>query len=82
MTIDRLLRVVSLMGAALLLTPAVAAAYGGPGSAISAIGAFLAVVAALAAALLGFVWFPIKKLLRWISRRGNESAESHGSEPL
>jgi hypothetical protein len=37
-------------------------AYGGPGSVISSIGAFLAAVAALLAALFGFIWFPLKRL--------------------
>ena len=42
--------------------PDAALAYGGPGSIISGIGAFLAAVAALLAALFGFIWFPLKRL--------------------
>jgi hypothetical protein len=47
-----------------LLVPTAAAAYGGPGSVITGIGAFLAALAAVAAAVLGFLWFPLKKLIR------------------
>ena len=40
------------------------AAYIGPGSGLSAIGAVLAVIAGLFVAIFGFVWYPIKRLLR------------------
>lgn len=43
---------------------ALVVAYGGPGSVISGIGAFLAAVAALVATLFGFLWFPLKRLYR------------------
>jgi len=46
----------------MLAAPEVAQAYGGPGSVISGIGAFLAAVAAVLAALFGFIWFPLKRL--------------------
>ncbi len=39
-------------------------AYLGPGGAVSAIGAVLAAVAGLLIAILGFLWYPIKRLLR------------------
>jgi hypothetical protein len=38
-------------------------AYVGPGAGLSAIGAFLAVVAGVLVALFGFVWYPVKRLL-------------------
>lgn len=38
--------------------------YIGPGGALSAIGSFLALLAATLLALLGFVWYPIKRMLR------------------
>lgn len=49
---------------AALFVPGLALAYGGPGSVISGIGAFLAAVAALLASLFGFVYFPLKRLYR------------------
>lgn len=44
--------------------PSPAVAYIGPGSGLSAIGAFFALLAATTAALFGFLWYPIKRLLR------------------
>ncbi|WP_118828406.1 hypothetical protein [Salinibacter ruber] len=62
---SRLLRIAFGLVATVLLCVAIpdaAHAYGGPGSIISGIGAFLAAVAALLAALFGFIWFPLKRL--------------------
>ncbi|WP_192901177.1 MULTISPECIES: hypothetical protein [Okeania] len=39
-------------------------AYVGPGAGLAAIGAFFALVAGIIAALFGFLWYPIKRLLR------------------
>ena len=41
-----------------------ASAYIGPGAGLSAIGACFAFFAAIIAALLGFIWYPIKRLLK------------------
>ena len=50
-------------------------AYLGPGGALSAIGAFLALLAAVVLALVGFVWYPLKRLLKGRKARGSgESA--------
>jgi len=38
-------------------------AYIGPGSGLSVIGAVLAVLAAIATAIFGFLWYPIKRIL-------------------
>lgn len=56
--------------------PEVAQAYGGPGSVISGIGAFLALVAALLASLLGFIWFPLKRLYQKIAGDEDPSTEA------
>lgn len=48
-------------------------AYIGPGGALSAIGSLLALLAAAALALLGFVWYPLKRLLR---RRRDAAAKA------
>lgn len=53
-----------------LLAPEPAAAYGGPGSVISGIGALLAAGAAVLAAIFGFFWFPVKRLIQKL--RGTE----------
>ena len=52
-------------------TPALA--YIGPGGGLSALGAILALFAAAGLALVGFVWFPIKRMraARQKARQGN-----------
>jgi hypothetical protein len=47
-----------------LLAPLDAEAYIGPGAGLSAIASLLALIVAIFAALVGFVWFPVKRLLR------------------
>lgn len=44
--------------------PRPAVAYIGPGAGLSAMGAFLALLVAIIAALFGFLWYPIKRILR------------------
>jgi hypothetical protein len=39
-------------------------AYTGPGSGLSAIGAFLALLAGIIVSIVGFLWYPIKRLLK------------------
>lgn len=41
-----------------------ALAYVGPGTGIAALGALLAIIAGVIAAVFGFLWYPIKRLLR------------------
>jgi hypothetical protein len=41
-----------------------ASAYVGPGIGLSAIGSLLALIAAVVVAIVGFLWFPIKRLLK------------------
>lgn len=48
----------------LILAPGMALAYIGPGPGISAIGTFLALIAAVAFAIVGFLWYPIKRMLK------------------
>lgn len=42
--------------------PKIAVAYVGPGVGLSAIGAFLALLAGIVVWILGFLWYPIKRL--------------------
>jgi hypothetical protein len=50
-------------------TASSAHAYVGPGSGLSVIGAALAFLAAIALAVVGFVWYPVKRLWRALSLR-------------
>ena len=44
--------------------PAAAEAYIGPGAGLSAIGSLLALIGAVLLAIVGFVWYPVRRLLR------------------
>ena len=44
--------------------PATAFAYVGPGAGLSIIGSLLAIVAAIVVGIFGFLWFPVRRLLR------------------
>jgi len=46
------------------LSSQAAMAYIGPGAGLSAIGALLAIVVGIVVAVFGFLWYPIKRLLR------------------
>lgn len=64
---------VSVLWALCVVLPTPLEAYGGPGSIVSGIGALIAVVAAVLAAAFGFVWFPLKRLYRYL--RGADPEE-------
>lgn len=57
-------RALALAGAIVCGTPMAAAAYVGPGAGLSALGSLLALIAAVFVAIAGFVWYPVKRLLR------------------
>jgi hypothetical protein len=58
------------------LIPSAADAYVGPGSGITAIGAALALMGGVVLAIVGFIWYPVKRLLRRAKRRHHsESAD-------
>lgn len=47
-----------------MLHPAAAEAYVGPGAGLTALGTVIALILALALAIIGFVWYPLKRLKR------------------
>ncbi len=53
-----------ILAALAALTPEIAQAYVGPGAGLTAIGTVLALIAAVALAVVGFVWYPVKRMLR------------------
>lgn len=61
-----------------ILIPQPAMAYVGPGAGIAALGAFLAIVAGVIAAIFGFLWYPIKRLLR--KRKQSKSKDTKEGE--
>lgn len=55
-------------------------AYIGPGGVLGAIGAFLALLAAVVIALFGFVWYPVKRLMRARQQRREAGVEGKDRE--
>ena len=74
------LRIAFLLAAVSILVPEAAFGYGGPGSVISGIGAFLAAVAALLATLFGFIWFPLKRLYKSWTEEEEPTEEAAASQ--
>jgi hypothetical protein len=66
-----------LIACALGVAPPLAHAYVGPGVGISAIGSFLALLGAILLAIVGFVWFPLKR--RFGKSRSAREADSADS---
>ena len=60
----------------ILLFAADGAAYVGPGAGLSAIGSLLALLAALAVTVLGFVWYPIKRMRKKKNKKKEEHQDS------
>jgi len=52
-------------------------AYVGPGGGLAAIGTLLAIVVGLMAAVFGFLWYPLKRMLR-----GKQDAAESANEKL
>lgn len=55
--------------------------YLGPGGGISTIGSMLALLAAIVVALFGFVWFPLKRLLRSRKRQAPQAKQTDTAAP-
>ena len=57
-----------------------ALAYIGPGAGLSAIGTFVAVIGAIFLLIVGFVWYPVKRVLRG-RKATKDTAENVTTEP-
>jgi hypothetical protein len=55
---------------AVALVPQAALAYVGPGAGLTAIGTLLAFLGAICLAVVGFVWYPVKRMMRRQAVRG------------
>lgn len=66
------------------LSAAPAFAYVGPGAGLTAIGTMIAVIVAILLAVIGFVWYPLKRMLRKKRAAGSvddtRGTESRGTE--
>ncbi len=57
-------RIAVILAGLMAILPAVAQAYVGPGAGLTAIGSLLALLAAVLLVVVGFVWYPLKRLMR------------------
>ncbi len=64
----------------LLISTAPASAYIGPGAGITAIGTVLALIGAVLLAIVGFLWYPIRRFLRNRRAKQAELAEEKPAE--
>lgn len=55
---------VAVLLAAIATTPSPAEAYMGPGGTLSGLGTLLALIGAVFVAIAGFLWYPIKRLIK------------------
>lgn len=58
-----------------MIIPQCVWAYVGPGAGISAIGTVVAFIGAILLAIVGFVWYPIKRLLRKVRKKEANGAQ-------
>lgn len=63
---------------AALLLPATAHAYIGPGAGITAIGSVLALLGAVILAIIGLVWYPMKRMLKARKKSQADAANAKG----
>lgn len=63
--------------ALLLAAPGSAGAYIGPGAGITVIGTVVAFIGAILLAIVGFVWYPIKRLLAKIKKKRKADQENN-----
>lgn len=65
----------------LMASPGIALAYIGPGAGITAIGTAIALIGAILLAIVGFVWYPIKRLRAKLRDKWNRKQEDPAAPP-
>ena len=60
----------------MFVSPEAVWGYVGPGGGLTVIGAALALVGGIILGVLGFVWYPLKRVLRAVSGKASVSAEA------
>lgn len=61
----------------MIILPAHALAYIGPGLGLSALGSLLALVAGVVLAIVGFIWYPVKRILHRRRTKRDEKQEEN-----
>ena len=67
--------------AALIATPQLAQAYIGPGAGLTAIGTAVALLGAVLLAMVGFVWYPVKRLRAKLRERKQAEKDEQEAGP-
>lgn len=57
-----------------------ALAYTGPGAGITALGSFMALLSAIVLGIVGFIWYPVKRVIKLL-RRGKSQSERPTAAP-
>jgi hypothetical protein len=65
----------------LLATTSAAHAYIGPGAGLSALGSALALLGAAFLLIVGFVWYPLKRLITWLKGRSADRVTASPEPP-
>ena len=63
-----------------IVLPNSALAYIGPGAGLSAIGTVVAVIGAFLLLIVGFIWYPIKRVLR-VRKENKNTAKLEPTDP-
>ncbi len=63
-----------------IVLPNSAIAYIGPGAGLSAIGTVVAVIGAFLLLIVGFIWYPMKRVLR-VRKENKNTAEKKPTDP-
>lgn len=64
----------------LVMNTTTAIAYVGPGAGLSAIGSVLALLGAALLLIVGFVWYPVKRMLRKKKNKAEETTQQNSAE--
>ncbi len=67
------------IAALLIATPHLAYAYIGPGAGITAIGTVIALIGAILLAIVGFVWYPVKRLRAKLREKKQAKKDGQGA---
>jgi hypothetical protein len=76
--VTRFLFVLTMVVTCLVIVERDAYAYIGPGAGMTAIGTVVAFIGAVLFAIVGFVWYPIKRLIRMVKSKSADQREPKG----
>ena len=66
----------ALLVSLVLFIPDLAQAYIGPGASVTAIGTIIALVGAILLAIVGFIWYPLKRILSRKKEKNSKNTDS------